>query len=399
MVYAIIITSLSLLLSLRTSKNIFAPATLVSALWLFCIVAYNIYPHNLLPLRTQFYTGISIWVGVFTVSSLFTQSIYQKANNKHEPNLSVQNFYFFISILSFPLVLWDIYNLLSSMGLLDNIFLNLRNAAMGKIKGLEEGTSNNYFAPLWLVSYIIELLHYNKKRRVYLLLLLFINFSWAFLIMSKMAILNIFLSTLVVLFFKNKIKPKAIIISLAILFVFFTFFQLLRSTKSEINKNELKYDFFSLYVLAGIPAFETVKPASSESFGENTFRFFNAVKYKTGLTNKKAASPVLEFIFVDKNNKVYSNVYTTLYPFFKDFGFKGIFYFAILIGVFYGYIFKKAINKSNPMLVVYSILITSIATQFMNETIITTMSFLIQILLISHLPYWFNKKVSMEIKN
>lgn len=395
MIYAATITLTSLLLSLRTSKNIFAPATLVSALWFFCILAYNLYPHNLFQLKSQFYLGISIWVSIFTLSSLFTQSIFQKSNNTENPNQSIRNLYVFITFITFPYMLWYIFNLLKDSGMLNNIFLNLRSAALGNIKGLEEGTSKNYFAPLWLIAYVIELLHIKKKRIWILIFLLFVNLSWAFLIMSKMTFLNIFVATLVVLFLKNIIKTKTILISLAAIFLFFSFFQILRSNKAEIKNNKLNYDFFTLYVLAGMPAFETIQPNSSESFGENSFRFFNAVAYKTGLTKKEAQNTILNFIIVDKDKKTYTNVYTTLYPYFKDFGYKGIFYFALFIGIFYGYIYKKALKKNNPMIVSYSILVAALVTQFMNETTVTTISLLIQILILSHLPYWTNKKVTI----
>ena len=397
MTYAIIITSISLFLSLRTSKNIFAPATLVSALWLFCILAYNIYPHNLFHLKSQFYTGISIWVGIFTLSALFTQSIYQKSNNTENPNQSLRNFYFFVTLITFPYMMWSIFNLLREAGLTNDLFLNLRTAAMGNIKGLEEGTSKNYFAPLWLVTYVIELLHFNKKRLWIFIILLIINLSWAFLIMSKMAFLNIFISTFVVLFFYRTIKTRTILITLGAILVFFTYFQILRSREIELKNDELKYDMFTLYVLGGMPAFETLQPHSSEYFGQNTFRFINAVAYKTGLKNKKPQNPILAFVDVSEDKKVHTNTYTTLYPYFKDFGYKGIFFFALFVGIFYGYIYKKALKRDNPMIITYSILFAALVTQFMNETTFTTMSFLLQILILSHLPYWINKKVRIGI--
>ncbi len=398
MIYAIIITSISLLLSLRTSKNIFAPATLVSALWLFCILAYNFYPHNLFQLKSQFYTGISIWVGVFTLSTLFTQSIFQKSINTEQPNLKFRNFYFFLTLITFPYMMWYIFNLLSELGLLDEIFINLRSAAIGNVKGLEEGTTTNYFATLWLVAYIIELLHFNKKRIWILFFLFFVNFSWAFLIMSKMSFLNLFLGTLAVLFFKKKIKTKTILISLAAIFFFFTYLQILRSRDVDLKDDKLNYDFFTLYVLTGMPAFETIRPNSSEYFGQNSFRIVNAITYKTGLANREPQDPVLKFIPVNEEKKIVTNVYTTLYPYFKDFGYKGIFYFALFIGIFYGYIYKKAIKSDNPMIVTYSILVAALLTQFMNETTLSTMSFLIQILILSHLPYWANKKLTIKVK-
>lgn len=402
MILAIIITSVSLFLSLRTSRNIFAPATFVSALWLFCIIAYNVYPHNLVLLKDQFYTAISIWVGIFTLSALLTQSIYQKPNNTEEPNLSLRNLYVVITLVTFPYFMWSVFSLLREHGLLDDIFINLRNAAAGQVKGMEDGTSMNYFAPLWLVAYVLELLHFKKERIWILIILFLVNFSWAFLIMSKMNFLYLFISTFVIFFFYRKIKTRTILISLGAVFLFFTYFQILRSREIELkDDNTLNYDFFTLYVLGGMPAFETVKPHSSGYVGQNTFRFVNAVTYKTGISDNKPPEAVLEFVNVAKkdNRKVFTNTYTTLYPFFKDFGFKGIWIFALIVGFFYGYIYKKAIKKDNPMIITYSIFVAMLVTQFINETTFTTMSFLLQILILSHLPYWVNKKVYVEAES
>lgn len=396
MILAIIITSLSLFLSLRTSRNIFAPATFVSALWLFCIIAYNVYPHNFVPLKDQFYTSISIWVGIFTLSALLTQSIYQKPINTEEPSLSLRNLYVVITFITFPYFMWSIFSLLREYGLLNDIFINLRNAAAGQIKGMEEGTSMNYFAPLWLVTYVLELLHFKKERIWILVILFLINFSWAILIMSKMNFLYLFISTFIIFFFYRKIKMRTILISLGAVFLFFTYFQILRSREIELkDDNTLNYDFFTLYVLGGMPAFETVKPHSSAYAGENTFRFVNAVTYRTGISDNKPPEAVLEFVNVAKkdNKKVFTNTYTTLYPFFKDFGFKGIWIFALLVGFFYGYIYKKALKKDNPKTITYSILVAALITQFMNEATFTTMSFLLQIIILSHIPYWVNKKI------
>ncbi len=398
MIIALITIIISLVLSLSLSNKIFAPATIVAALWLFCIMAYWIYPHNLLALKDQFYIGISLWVGAFTFATLLTQSISQKSNNLTLPNEKIRNLYYILTLITFPLMLWKIYSLIISLGLTNNIFYNLRVLAIGNIKGVEDGTSQNYFASLWIVTYLIELLHFRKKNLWRLIILFLINISWAFLVMSKTSFLNIFLSTMVILLFKNIIKPKYIYLSLAAIFIFFTSIQIVRT--SNLKKNEkLSYDFFTLYVLSGMPAFETIKPHSSENLGENTFRFFYAVGQKLGISEIKAKKPILKYVPVNKDKTMSTNVYTTLYPFFKDFGFSGIFYSAFLIGIFYGYIYKKVLKKNNPMTITYSILVVSLVTQFMNETTISTLSFIIQILIFSHIPYWSNYIVIRASKN
>lgn len=393
MIYALLIILVFLYLSILTSKNILSPATIVCGLWLFCISAYNIHQHNLYPLKDQFYTGISIWIASFAFFSLFTQSLSFKTTNNFEPNLNVRNLYFYITLLTFPFSVYHIYSLINELGLSSNLFINLRNLAVGNIKGMDEGTSNNYFATFWLVAYAIELLHYERKRLFQFIILLFVNLCWASIVMSKTMFLYIFVSTLVILLFKRIIKPKVIYISLGAIFVFFILLQLIRTPDNFKKDNELKYDFFSLYVLTGMPAFEQVRPNSSHYFGENTLRFFYAVGKPIGLTEKKAINPILDFIYVDKYKTTATNVYTNIYPYFKDFGYNGIMIFGIMIGIFYGYVYKKALMLNYPLTITFSIIVTGLITEFMNENTFTTLSFLIQVMLISHFPYWMNKKI------
>ena len=392
MIYAITITIICLLISLRTTKNIFAPTTIISALWLFCIMAYWLYPNDLLTLKDKFYTGICLWVGLFTFSALIVQSIYVKANNTSEPNINVRNIYFIISIISFPLAVWNIYFLLNKFGINNsNIFYSLRKLAIGDVKGLDEGVSNNYFSTLWMITYAIELLHFKRKNIWKIIILLLINLSWALLVMAKMNFLSIILTTLIILFFKNIIKPKIIYISLAVIFVLFTAFQALRAP--DRKKKVKEYDFFSLYVLSGMPAFEKIEPNSAHYFGESTFRVFYKIGHKIGLTENKGENALLPFTNIGKIKPQGTNVYTTLYPYYKDFGFPGIIIFGIIGGVFYGYMFKKITRKDNAMLITYSLLVTLFLTQFMAETTLSALSFIIQVIILSHLPYWSNNFV------
>lgn len=389
MIIAIITTFISLMLSLIISKKILAPATIVSAIWLFCILAYWLYPHNYLDLNGQFYIGISLWVGCFSFFSLLRESLSIKDKNTAEPNQLIRNVYFIITLISFPISVFGIFSIIQQHGLSNHLLSGLRSLAIGDLKGLEEGTSNNYFATLWLVTYAIELLHYKKKRLPRIIMLLLINLSWGVMVMAKINFLNLIFTSLAILFFKNVIKPKAIYISIALLFVFFSTFQVIRTVGAK-DKDDLTYDFFSLYVLSGMPAFEKTHANSSEYWGKSTFRFFYKVGEKIGITDHESEKALLPFINIGKKNPTHTNIYTTLYPFYKDFGYYGIAIFAALVGFFYGFLFKGLMNRNNALLITYSILSASLVIQFMSENTFSTMSFVIQILFLSHLPYWGN---------
>ena len=390
MIIAIFTTTISLLLSLFLTKKILAPSTVVSAIWLFCILAFWLYPHGYVKLNEQFHIAISLWVGFFSFFSLFRQSISIRERHTTEPAKVVRDIYFIIALISFPLSVWSVFSIIQDYGLSGHIYSALRDIAIGNVRGLEEGISNNYFATLWLVAYCIELVHYNKKNLARILILFVINFGWAFLVMAKMNFLNLLISTLTILFFKNVIKPKVIYISLAVVFAFFTFIQVIRTVGAE-DKDDLKYDFFSQYVISGMPAFEKIKPSSSEYFGQSSFRFFYKVANKLGISSKTPEDALQPFTNVGKTKPSHTNVYTTLYPFFKDFGYLGVIIFGALTGLLYGYLYKGLINSNYPFFVTYAILGTSLFIQFMSDNTLSTLSFVIQIIIFSHLPYWTTK--------
>lgn len=390
MITAIITISLSLALSLFLTKKVLAPTTIVSALWLFCVIAYWIYPHGYSSLKDQFYIGISLWVGFFCFFALFRQSLSIKERHIGEPSALISNIYFIITLISFPLSVWGIFEIVQQYGLSKHLYASLRNIAVGNVKGLEDGLANNYFATLWLVAYAIELLHFKKTRLSRLLILFFINFSWAFMVMAKMNFLNLIFTTLAILFFKKIIKPKVIYVSMAVIFISFTFLQVTRTVGAN-KSSDLNYDFFSLYVMSSIPAFEKTKPASSEYFGQSTFRFFYKVGEKLGLTDKTAEDALQPFTNIGKQQATYTNVYTTLYPFYKDFGNWGIIIFGAFTGLFYGYLYKGLLKNNKPFIVIYAIFTSSLIIQFMSDNTLSKLSFVIQIFVLSHLPYWFGK--------
>lgn len=391
MITALIIISICFVLSFIILKDIFAPSVIVSALWLFCIILFNVYPHNLIGLNGMFYTSISIWVGVFTISALLVNSFSHKTNNTKINNQSIRSIYFYISLITFPIAIWNIFKFFTELGITTNIFYNLRLAALGGFKELEEGTSKNYFAVFWLVTYILELYLYEKKYKWRVISLFIINFSWALIVVSKWNFLYLFSATLFVLYIKKIVKIRHLLIFGGVIFLFFSYLQIQRTLEVYRSKDgKLDYDMITLYMLSDMPAFEKIKPESSKYYGEKSFRFFYAVGYRTGLSDTKPSNPILPFIDVSgiKNVTMYTNTYTTLYPFYKDFGNKGVIVFAILSGLFCGYVYEKVRRKNIPMIIIYSLVVASLITQFMNESMFTGLSLFLQVIILSHLPFW-----------
>ena len=134
---------------------------------------------------------------------------------------------------------------------------------------------------------------------------------------------------------------------------------------------------------------------------QNTCRIFYAIRSAIDGGKTPVIDPILNFKWVEVGDmKYYSNTYTALYPFYKDFGLTGVAIGALLLGILFGYLFKTAEDGSHYALVLYAILAGGIVMQTIGDTFFTVLSQNIQYLLVTLTPYiiskynWFAKKTS-----
>jgi len=167
------------------------------------------------------------------------------------------------------------------------------------------------------------------------------------------------------------------------LFFLFVGLQSIRHSSSVIEKN----DFVVLYVLGNIKAFETIEPASSLHFGENSFRVIYAVSHSLGISDTKPIHFLLPFI----EKPIITNTYTAMYPFFKDFGYWGIGIFAIFLGTLFGWIFKKAKKGNILFILLYASFTTVIIMQYVADTFFTNMAGHIKFIIILLIPFMATK--------
>jgi len=192
------------------------------------------------------------------------------------------------------------------------------------------------------------------------------------------------------LFFKKKIKILHVTVGLLILFTFFVFFQTLRQ-----NRQTNKESFAVLYVVSSMYGFESVKPASSEVFGENTCRIFYAASNKLGFSDRKPIDPILKFV----EKPIVTNIYTGIYPYYKDFGLYGIIIFSILLGLLYGYLFAKAKAGSAFFIALYAFFAYAILMQYAADLVITNIAAYLKFTLLLAIPFIAEKYRFFYFKN
>jgi|GEM_PF-2289706 len=372
------------------TKTAFSPLLMVPALWFILISLYYLLPHDLFPLKQQFLISITLWTTSFFVGALLVDSGpsdlirlgYNNASKK------VRYILFFLTCLTSPIACYLLYRE-ASEGPTGSFFVNLRIINIGEG---DEGFSLGIFAyafNLALISLLIELVEATEEKILNFktALLILINLMLAFFTVGRLFFLNLIISIVVILVFKNRIKKKHFIIFGVVILGLFFMITMLRNSDDSIAVNELVFDTLKVYTMSPMPAFDTLQQDHSGWFGPNVFRFYYALINSFGFD-----VPVRKTIYEYAEVPYLTNVYSVMYIFFVDFGYKGVAFGGFLFGLFYQFLYKLSLAGNKPMLIFFAILVPTLLTQFTGEFLLTNFSNTLQFLIIIFIPYVFYKR-------
>ena len=379
----IVCTILFIFSLLFSRRRWYAPSVLASGIWLVSLLAYSWIDHGLHPLTNETCSIITYWLALFCIPSWCVQSVYIKPIFKDiRTSVTARDIYYYLSLCTLPLMIFSVLLVVARSG--GNPFSALRDANVSEDNGIR---TTGFFVIFWMVSYIMELQVVSKENLGRVILLFFINLFYAFISMGKMNFMILFLASAIILTRHKILKIWHLVIGGVLLMFLFVGIQTIRGSYTTPKK------FAALYLTSSLGNLNTnLKPESAEHWGENTFRLFYAFKSAIDGGRTKPIDPVLEFERVEVGEFVFgSNTYTTLYPFYKDFGKTGIMVFAIILGLMFGYLFKTSEDNSDFALVLYAILAGTIVMQFIGETFFTVLSQNIQYLLAALLPFVISK--------
>lgn len=379
----IVCTILFIFSLLFSRRRWYAPSVLASGIWLVSLLAYSWIDHGLHPLTNETCSIITYWLALFCIPSWCVQSVYIKPIFKDiRTSVTARDIYYYLSLCTLPLMIFSVLLVVARSG--GNPFSALRDANVSEDNGIR---TTGFFVIFWMVSYIMELQVVSKENLGRVILLFFINLFYAFISMGKMNFMILFLASAIILTRHKILKIWHLVIGGVLLMFLFVGIQTIRGSYTTPRK------FAALYLTSSLGNLNTnLKPESAEHWGENTFRLFYAFKSAIDGGRTKPIDPVLEFERVEVGEFVFgSNTYTTLYPFYKDFGKTGIMVFAIILGLMFGYLFKTSEDNSDFALVLYAILAGTIVMQFIGDTFFTVLSQNIQYLLAALLPFIISK--------
>lgn len=383
MVIGVLVAFLLLILALVSynwTNDLFSPAFISNVMWGAFVLLYNFTNNGLYPLGGMFYSAILLWSFVFTLGAWLVNK-NKMSSQSFVPNKTILNLFFIIVVLAAPVTMFKIYEK-ASEGPTSVLIFNLRLLNTNPEEFDFSLGIWGYVYSLAAIALMGEFLANKGKfyKNIKLLILIFINVGLSILTVSRTSFFFLLIALFIIYAFKKTVKLKHFIyvfVGILVLFVGMTFL------KDSFDDGVNIGNSFALYLFSGMTAFETLKPSPVDyDFGANVFRLIYAIGKSLGF-NTEPVSNILEYVSVPEK----TNVYTFMYPFYKDFGYLGIGIFAFLYGVLFQYIYMKARLNKAYYLIFYSYLISVLLFQFLGDTLVSNLSMSLQYFFFSFLIF------------
>ena len=375
---------LLLVMSLLFSRGRwYAPTNLLLTTWLVSLIGYACIDGGTNPLQTSTVWIVTLWLIGFCIAAWTMQSVYVKPTFLDvKSSVPARDIYYYFTLCTIPImVVWVVVIIARDGG---NPFAALRDANVAEVRGIRTAA---FFVLFWMVSYIMELQVASRENIRRVIVLFLANFFYAFASMGKMNFMIIFLATVIILTERKIIRIGHLVLAFGVLLVFFVGVQKIRGSYTNPRH------FTALYLTTSLANLDqNVEPCSAQQPAENSFRLYYAIKSSIDGGKTEVVDPILDFKWVKIGDlRYYSNTYTTIYPFYKDFGVAGVIIFSIVLGLLFGYLFKTAEDGSQFSLVLYAILAGTVVMQFIGDTFFTVLSQNIQYLVAALLPFIISK--------
>ena len=338
-------------------------------MWFCILLIYQTVDHGLYVLSDKFYGVLLLWNIGFCFSSLaicyvrfpvFVNWRYDRYNSGMKILLP-------IFIISLIIAIYGLYikgNFYNS----DNIFRGIRESSVLAMEGEDDFQYPIYvtFAMAVVgqsVAVLISLLYVGKKKNLFVVIYACLVLVFFVMRSNKYAMVQLLLAFLAISFYNNTISKRKFLIYLVCFLGLMLTVHLLRAS------DDYEFDFvkfISVYFLAPLPAFDNVLNTHinyiSDFHGEYTLRFIIPFLQILGFSVEGNPDPF------NLHNWTYTplpvNVYTIMFSYYVDWGYWGIVIFSILLGTFWGGIWKGMEKGYKVALIIYSSFFYMLVFQF-----------------------------------
>ena len=426
---SIIVVIAIMILNFRHQRDFIAPTflMLVSFLLAFVLIALNVTNWEI-EINQFFITVVFIAIASFATGSYYIRlkrtnygmitekSHYFESKRSFNKYALVMRKYPLVTIclLTFLLFIVFILLLLREVGTAGGLSATLR-----RIYDSRFASEGGHFLFHQVEKIIIEIGYINffhlmnvcffmrkgsKKNRHIILTLLPIALSGICVIIStdRNIILRFFIYALIlwILYFQRSprrrlsrsnriILGSTIVIAILMMFAFFILGKMKQYT-SNLER------MIGIYGGSGLYNFNTWVESfkGSNTFGYATFKALLNVFSAFGISIDNPVEELPLVVHGAKNGYVFaSNIYSSLQPFYQDFGIVGVIIFVFIMGVFFEYLYQKTHEKSYSLNWIiyasfaYPLIFMSIAEQFYARLHLGLVYEIFYLLLIYYLTY------------
>lgn len=356
--------------------DVFSPWAITITVWAAMLILLMFRNHKLLYAPSeQFYYSLLLWLTGFCVFSvIFYNSSISKYKNVEQNdasrielstlNIKFFNILFILSIIITPLYVMKIYEVVLMLGTEDFMY----NVRIYAVNGNTNLGLLDYSVTINISLLIVSLKGYPRIKKYQVVWACFACILNALAIMEKGGILIVFFCIMYVLYERKKIKIRSAIIITAAIIVLFFIFNLMRGEEdSEYRNEETLLGFITMYILSPPVAFCELVQDVEYQFAARTLP---TIYY---LLNKYVADI---YIVYDRLQQfvaipIPTNVYTVLQPFYQDFGYIGVMTGGSIYGLIYGVMYGKMRRGNDFSKCLYLYFAYVLAIQFFQENIFT----------------------------
>ena len=385
--------------NLNSLLDPFSPWVITLAVWIAIIVMFQFQKDLLYPLSDQFYICVTSWLIIFIGCSVATYYLMPSSGNTAETrakdidiSMLAFNTMYVISMIITPLYLYEILQVVAMFDPADM----LNNIRLLAVFGDESHGFLSYSYIMNQVLLVSGLWQYPKIPKWKLATIFAATFMSAFAIMEKGMLFFIILVTLFVMYQKRRIKLRTIGLSGAAVILLFFIINVLRSGSlaSLENNDSTLLNFFAIYILSPSVAFGRVAQDITTQVGSHTFQVPYLLLNQWGFGNFEINIKTQDFVYVP----LPTNVYTIFQPFFQDFSYRGVAFFAMLYGTVTGFLYRMYKNGNGICRCIYTYFVYVLVLQFFQENIFMNIVMVMQFALFTMLIQQQTLRLNMKFK-
>jgi oligosaccharide repeat unit polymerase len=384
--------------NIKIGKSLLYPPAIFSLVWSMFLFLLLLAGDLFYPIHPKTLIIYTLGALGFSLGGLFSILVVKTPFN---PNMIVRQTAFIqfagfiaaVILFAFLPSYWNNVQQTATLSGFDNIWMAVRVAELQGTRQISPILAN--MVPISIIFSLILFSLKNKSKFMNLVTLMVIVLSAVYntLTAGRAGLMLLLLSLLGIYWIKNKkINIKATLI-FGVVFIFaFSFAQIALGKAGASSALSLKdnipilFEGFLWYAVGGVVAFNQV--ALFPELIPSTGGTFRVIKEFANAFGADFHIPGLHAAYTQIAPDKYTNVYTTYFYYYKDFGLFGTFLMMIFLGFVLTFVFKEAMKGNYNAIILYGLCFSGLVLTCFNEQFFWQFNLILKLVIIMAVVYW-----------